>query len=92
MIIEYLPIVAILALVLIMWSNYLDMQLIKQYQLKRTVQTQKPCDPVYPWWHGGLSHGGFPHGGFRVGPWNWSRQQHYYHPGVGWYASPFPLG
>jgi len=43
-----------------------------------------PLHRVYPWWHNSFSFGGF-----YVGPWTWNRQQHYYHPGVGWYVSPF---
>ena len=84
---EYMPIVAIFVLVFIIWSNYQDIQLIKQYQQKRVSSKIPVQHSVYPWWYSG-----FPHGGFSAGPWTWNRQQHYYHPGVGWYASPFPLG
>jgi hypothetical protein len=75
--------------IFVLWSNYQDIKLIKHYQQQRMLPRPNPSTEcgVYPWWHSG-----FPSGGFHVGPWNWSRQQYYYHPGVGWYASPFPLG
>lgn len=83
---------AILGTVFVVWSNYIDIQLIKGYR-KREQKRKPECSdsecPVYPWWHGG-----FPHGGFHVGPWRLpvsTRQQYYYHPHVGWYASPFSL-
>jgi len=78
-------IIAIMVAVFVLWSNYQDIKLIKCYQQKRMLeQRTRPSTPV-PW------HSGFPYGGFHTGPWNWSRQQYYYHPGVGWYASPFSL-
>lgn len=82
----------ILALLYVIWSNYQDIQLMKQYhkEINKQGQKQGTCNSldchVYPWWHGG-----FPHGGFRVGPWNWNRSQHYYHPKLGWYASHYPM-
>jgi hypothetical protein len=92
-------IVAILLLLFVIWSNYQDIQMIKKYQHERKTRAQQgqarqgQCPPgtdcrVYPWWQ---HHTGFAHGGFNVGPWNWSRRQFYYHPGVGWYSSPFPM-
>jgi len=97
-----IAVIALAVAIFVLWSNYQDIKLIKHYQLlqqqqqqqngKRWPGTSAPSSlssecGVYPWWHSG-----FPYGGFYTGPWNWSRQQYYYHPGVGWYASPFPLG
>lgn len=80
-----------LGLILILiWNNYRDIQLIKKYQQSVRTNKGKHIYPVYPWWHGGYGgYGGY--GGFSVGPWTWSRQQHFYHPGIGWYASPFTI-
>lgn len=84
MILAFLSILLFLALITLN-----DIQTIKTYQhvanqkMRKRKMFRHPMPPlphVYPWWHSG-----FPHGGFRVGPWTWSRKQHFFHPLIGWY-------
>lgn len=82
-----IAVMVMIVTIFVLWSNYQDIKLIKHYQQQRRRPTLSTECNVYPWWHSGFSYGGF-----HTGPWNWNRQQYYYHPGVGWYASPFPLG
>jgi hypothetical protein len=94
-----LELIIMILSILVLQNTYNDLKVMKEYciskkqkktnQVKNRKETHVVYQPkhfVYPWWHTGFSHGGF-----RVGPWTWSRQQHYYHPGLGWYASPFPI-
>ena len=76
-----LTLVLMLVIMMLTWDNINDLRTMKEYCIKRKTKSQHF---VYPWWHNG-----FTYGGFYVGPWTWSRQQHYYHPEIGWYVSPF---
>ena len=95
-----LELIILILSILVLQHTYSDLKVMKEYCISKKPRILKkrgrknkyilhhhqPKHFVYPWWHTGFSHGGF-----RVGPWTWSRQQHYYHPGLGWYASPFPI-
>lgn len=93
----YMILIILILVLLLLLVTYRDVQTMKAYQKRARAQAQAqaaqnandrmppkhpmpPLPHVYPWWHSG-----FPHGGFRVGPWTWSRKQHYYHPLIGWY-------
>lgn len=94
-----LELIIMILSILVLQNTYNDLKVMKEYCISKKPESKKktsrtkprrivyqPRHFVYPWWHTGFSYGGF-----HVGPWTWSRQQHYYHPGLGWYASPFPI-
>lgn len=80
--------IALTILALIVWKNHQDIKLAAEARDRDRARAKARAEDQ----ERALPHLGFAHGGFVTGPWTWNRQQYYYHPGIGWYASPFLLG
>lgn len=67
----------------IVWSNYQDIQIMRKYQMSRSRKGNDTSNcNIYPWWN------------HHRPSWNWNinrvgSTRYYFHPTIGWYASPF---